>query len=188
MAAEVKLGVDAVLAINGTEIKNCKDLTVSLEKAEADASTRANNGWRATVGTLKDASIEFGVLNKLGDSAFGMLQGLWSSGTPCDVSISDAGGGNNRTAADASPIDVTIRLLHSLPVFCEKCFASQTRWVGMRYAHKLTGILRLTNHRTITSSEVISRPIHPVRGTWQACLASLRVKSNLFSALEEHRG
>lgn len=51
MAAEVKLGLDAVLTINGTEIKNCKDLTVSLEKAEADASTRANNGWRTTVGT-----------------------------------------------------------------------------------------------------------------------------------------
>ena len=89
---EVKLGLDAVLTIDGTEITNVKDLTVSLEKAEADASTRANNGWRATVGTLKDASIEFAVLNKEGDSSFGLLQGLWSSGTPCDVNISDAGG------------------------------------------------------------------------------------------------
>jgi len=89
---EVKLGLDAVLTIDGTEITNVKDLTVSLEKAEADASTRANNGWRATVGTLKDASIEFAVLNKDGDSSFGLLQGLWSSGTPCDVNISDAGG------------------------------------------------------------------------------------------------
>lgn len=67
-------------------------LTVNLEKAEADASTRANNGWRATVGTLKDASIEFTELNKVGDGAFGLLQGLWSSGDPCDVGISDAGG------------------------------------------------------------------------------------------------
>ncbi len=92
MSAEVVLGLDAVLTIDGAEIKNVKDLTVNLEKAEADASTRANNGWRATVGTLKDASIEFTVLNKIGDSAFGMLQGLWSSGTPCDVGISDAGG------------------------------------------------------------------------------------------------
>ena len=92
MSAEVKLGLDAVLTIDGAEIKNVKDLTVNLEKAEADASTRANNGWRATVGTLKDASIEFTVLNKNGDTAFGMLQGLWSSGTPCDVGISDAGG------------------------------------------------------------------------------------------------
>ncbi len=65
---EVKLGLEAVLTIDGVEITNVKDLTVSLEKAEADASTRANNGWRATVGTLKDASIEFTVLNKEGDS------------------------------------------------------------------------------------------------------------------------
>jgi hypothetical protein len=67
MSAEVVLGLDAVLTIDGAEIKNVKDLTVSLEKAEADASTRDNNGWRATVGTLKDASIEFTVLNKSGD-------------------------------------------------------------------------------------------------------------------------
>ncbi|WP_442511646.1 phage tail tube protein [Novipirellula sp. SH528] len=92
MSAEVVLGLDAVLTIDGAEIKNVKDLTVNLEKAEADASTRDNNGWRATVGTLKDASIEFTVLNKNGDTSFSMLQTLWSSGTPCDVDISDAGG------------------------------------------------------------------------------------------------
>jgi len=92
MPAEVVLGLDAVLSIDGAEIKNVKDLTVNLEKAEADASTRDNNGWRATVGTLKDASIEFTVLNKSGDTSFTMLQGLWSTGTPCDVDISDAGG------------------------------------------------------------------------------------------------
>ena len=90
--AEVRLGLDASLTIDGTEIKNCKDLTVSLEKAEADATTRDNNGWRATVGTLKDASIEFTVLNKDGDTAFTTLQALFMSGDPCDVEISDAGG------------------------------------------------------------------------------------------------
>lgn len=90
--AEVVLGLDAVLKIDDVEIKNCKDLTVSLEKAEADASTRDNNGWRATVGTLKDASIEFTVLNKVGDTAFATIQTLFMSGDPCDVEISDAGG------------------------------------------------------------------------------------------------
>ncbi|MCP4784090.1 MAG: hypothetical protein GY894_03895 [Planctomycetes bacterium] len=89
---EVKLGLDATLTIDGAEIKNCKDLTVTLEKAEADASTRDNNGWRATVGTLKDASIEFTVLNKDGDTSFALLQGLFMSGDPCNVGISDAGG------------------------------------------------------------------------------------------------
>ena len=92
MSAEVVLDLDAILTIDGAEIKNVKDLTVNLEKAEADASTRANNGWRATVGTLKDASIEFAVLNKVGDTAFAMFQTLWSTGTPCDAEISDAGG------------------------------------------------------------------------------------------------
>lgn len=90
--SQVRLGLDAILTIDGVEIKNVKDLTVNLEKAEADASTRANNGWRATVGTLKDASIEFKVLNLTGDVAFGLLQGLYMSGTPCDVGISDVGG------------------------------------------------------------------------------------------------
>ena len=52
---ETRLGLEAVLTIDGAEITNVKDLTVSLEKAEADASTHANNDWRATVGTLKDA-------------------------------------------------------------------------------------------------------------------------------------
>ena len=90
---EARLGLEAVLTIDGAEITNVKDLTVSLEKAEADASTRANNDWRATVGTLKDASIEFTVLNKDGDSAFGMLQGLWSSGEPFNRKhLLDSGG------------------------------------------------------------------------------------------------
>ncbi|XZE55911.1 hypothetical protein SH139x_001960 [Planctomycetaceae bacterium SH139] len=89
--AEVRLGLDAVLTIDGTVIGNCKDLTVTLEKAEADASTRDNNGWRATVGTLKDASIEFQVVNKDNDTTFANLQTLYMSGDPVDVSISDVG-------------------------------------------------------------------------------------------------
>ena len=60
---EVRLGLEAVLTIDGAEITNVKDLTVSLDKAEAEASTRANNGRRATVGTLNYASIEFTVLS-----------------------------------------------------------------------------------------------------------------------------
>ncbi|MGV3483368.1 MAG: phage tail tube protein [Planctomycetaceae bacterium] len=90
--AEVRLGLDAELTIDAVEVKNCKDLTVTLEKAEADATTRDNNGWRATVGTLKDASIEFTVLNKDGDTTFATLYAAFMSGDPVDVGISDAGG------------------------------------------------------------------------------------------------
>jgi len=88
---DVKLGLDATLTIDGTELKNVKDLSVSLEKAEADVSTRDNNGWRATVGTLRDASIDFQVVNKNNDTAFATLYAKWLSGDPLAVVISDVG-------------------------------------------------------------------------------------------------
>ena len=73
-----KLGLDAKLYRNtGTFatpvwdiIGNVKDLTLNLETGEADVSTRANNGWRATVGTLKDASLEFAMVWDTGDTDF----------------------------------------------------------------------------------------------------------------------
>lgn len=90
--SQVKLGLEATLEINGALYSNVKDLTISLEKAEADASTRLSQGWRATVGTLKDASIEFTILNVVSDTAFADLRNWWSTGEAIDVVISDAGG------------------------------------------------------------------------------------------------
>lgn len=67
-----RLGLDAVLYRNngGTfaapvwvEIDNVRDLGLNLSKAEADVTTRGNNGWRALVGTLKTAEIEFEMVN-----------------------------------------------------------------------------------------------------------------------------
>jgi len=61
------LGLDAKLYRNdGTygaptweEIGNVRDLTLGMEKGEADVTVRASNGWRAIVGTLKEATVEF---------------------------------------------------------------------------------------------------------------------------------
>ncbi len=63
----LKLGIDAKLYYNtGTyetptwvELTNVRDVTLSLERSEADVTTRANAGWRATAPTLKEATIEF---------------------------------------------------------------------------------------------------------------------------------
>jgi predicted secreted protein len=44
---------------NLDEITAVRDLTLNLEKGEADVTTRGNSGWRALLGTLKDASLEF---------------------------------------------------------------------------------------------------------------------------------
>ena len=62
-----KLGLDARLYRNTgsyaspvwESLLDIKDLTLSLEKGEADVSTRGSGGFRLTKGTLKDASIEF---------------------------------------------------------------------------------------------------------------------------------
>jgi hypothetical protein len=54
-----KLGLAAKLYFGATEITNVKDLSLNIEKAEADATTRASGGWTATAGTLKSATLEF---------------------------------------------------------------------------------------------------------------------------------
>jgi hypothetical protein len=41
------------------ELTNCTDVTLNMEGGEADVTTRANTGWRATVGTLKEGTLEF---------------------------------------------------------------------------------------------------------------------------------
>lgn len=62
-----KLGLNAKLYRNtGTygsptwaEWNFLKDLSLEMSTGEADATTRANGGWKATVATLKDASLTF---------------------------------------------------------------------------------------------------------------------------------
>ena len=63
----IVLGLDAILmrgpagTTGSTEVKNVKDLTLNLESGEADVTTRATKGWRASVATLKEASLEFNI-------------------------------------------------------------------------------------------------------------------------------
>ncbi len=89
----VRLGLDARLyygpANSGaaTELTNVKDVTLNLEKAEADVTTRANNGWRATVGTLKDASIEFQMIWDTADAGFAAIRDAFMSDTPLDFRV-----------------------------------------------------------------------------------------------------
>jgi len=74
----VKLGMEAKLYRNSgnystprwVEMPNVKDLTLNLEAGEADVTTRGNAGWRATVATLKDGSIEFEMVWDMADAGF----------------------------------------------------------------------------------------------------------------------
>ena len=92
-----RLGMDAKLYRNtGTyaaptwvEVSNVKDVTLNLEKGEADVTTRANGGWRATVGTLKDASIEFQMVWDTVDAGFDAIRQAFFNNTPLEFAVMD---------------------------------------------------------------------------------------------------
>ena len=91
----VRLGMEARLyrntAVYATptwvEVANVKDVTLNLEKGEADVTTRANNGWRATVGTLKEASIEFQMVWDTDDEGFAAIQAAFFANTPIEFAV-----------------------------------------------------------------------------------------------------
>ncbi len=56
-----------------SEVTNCKDLTLGLEKNDADVTVRGNNGWRAHVAVLKDASLEFKQIWDTSDVNFNLI-------------------------------------------------------------------------------------------------------------------
>jgi len=93
----VKLGMQAKIYRNtGTwaaptwvEIGNVKDVTLNLETGEADVTTRGNAGWRATLGTLKDASVEFEMVWEPADAEFSAIKDAFFNGTSIDLAVMD---------------------------------------------------------------------------------------------------
>ena len=72
-----------------TELTNAKDVTVNLETGEADITTRANSGWRATAATLKDGSIEFEMVWRPGDAGFDAIQTAWANSAEIALAAMD---------------------------------------------------------------------------------------------------
>ena len=70
MNAKVYQGTAGESLQNLTELANVKDVTLNLEAGEADVTTRANQGWRATAPTLRECTAEFEMLWKPGDAGF----------------------------------------------------------------------------------------------------------------------
>ncbi len=96
-----KLGMECKLYYNSTplagppngggwtEMPNTKDVTLNLETGEADITTRANNGWRATAATLKDGSIEFEMLWDTDDAGFTAIQAAWQNAAEIALAAMD---------------------------------------------------------------------------------------------------
>lgn len=92
----VRLGLDAVLYINGVIAPNVRDLTLTLETAEADVTTRGNAGWRATVATLKDASIEWEMVWAPADVGFAAIRDAFLNRTAVVLSVMDGTGAGSQ--------------------------------------------------------------------------------------------
>lgn len=73
-----------------TEMGNVRDVTLNLEEGEADVTTRANNGWRATEPTLKEGSVEFEMAYDTADAGFTKILGAWLNRTVIAMAILDA--------------------------------------------------------------------------------------------------
>lgn len=94
----IKLGMNAKLyyktsGVGGsgdwTELTNVKDVTLNLEKGEADVTTRGNSGWRATVGTLKEGSLEFEMIWDTEDAGFTAIKESYFNNTPIGFAAMD---------------------------------------------------------------------------------------------------
>lgn len=70
-------------------VPNVRDLTLNLETAEADVTTRANSGWRATVPTLREASIEFEMVWDPSDTDFTAIQTAFLAGSTVEFLVLD---------------------------------------------------------------------------------------------------
>jgi len=87
MNAKIYQGPAGTVLASLTEMDNVKDVSLTLEAGEADVSTRANQGWRATAPTLRECSAEFEMLWKPGDAGFEAIKTAFLSSTPLRLAV-----------------------------------------------------------------------------------------------------
>ncbi len=131
----IKLGMDARLNYKAggqggggawTELSNVKDVTLSLETGEADVTTRANSGWRATVATLKEATVEFEMVWDTADAGFTAIKNAFLTNAAIGFQVLDGDSGSglqadfmitnfsrNEALEEAITVSVTAKVTYS---------------------------------------------------------------------------
>ncbi|MCC6425712.1 MAG: hypothetical protein IT435_02705 [Phycisphaerales bacterium] len=139
----IKLGMEAKLLykVGGQgggggwlALGNTRDVTLNLEAGEADVTTRANSGWRATVATLKEASVEFEMVWDTSDAGFTAIKNAFFGNDPIGLQVLDATGGQglqadfsitnfsrNEALEEAITVSVTAKVTYS---------ATAPSWIG----------------------------------------------------------
>ena len=96
MNAKIYQGPTGTALASLIEMSNVKDVTLNLEAGEADVTTRANQGWRATAPTLRECTAEFEMLWKPGDAGFDAIKTAFLTSSTIRLAVltgtSDASG------------------------------------------------------------------------------------------------
>ena len=87
MNAKIYQGAAGAALADLTEMSNIKDVSLSLEAGEADVTTRANQGWRATAPTLRECTSEFEMLWQPGDAGFEALKTAFLSSATVRLAV-----------------------------------------------------------------------------------------------------
>ncbi len=70
-------------------VDNIKDLALNLSKTKSDVTRRATGGWRANVGTIREATVEFGQVWNTSDDDYQTFLNSFLNGTAIDMMILD---------------------------------------------------------------------------------------------------
>ena len=89
MNAKIYQGTAAAAIGSLAELTNVKDVTLNLEAGEADVTTRANSGWRGTAASLRQASVDFDMVWKPGDTGFDAIKDAFLASTTIELAILD---------------------------------------------------------------------------------------------------
>lgn len=95
LGMEAKLYYDATpITVNAaagswTELSAARDVTTNMDKAEADVTTRANAGWRATRGALRDASVDFELVWDPDDTGIEAIREAYMTNSVIALAIMD---------------------------------------------------------------------------------------------------
>jgi len=88
-----KLYYGAARSSAATEMGNVKDVTLTLEAGEADVTTRANSGWRATAPTLRECTVEFEMVWDPTDAGFTAIKNAFLSAGLIALKVLDQAAG-----------------------------------------------------------------------------------------------
>jgi len=76
-----------------TEMTNVRNVTLNLEAGEADVTTRANQGWRATAPPLRECSVEFEMIWDPSDAGFAAVKNAYLTNGLIALKVLDKEGG-----------------------------------------------------------------------------------------------